>query len=211
MNRHGGTAPEVGLPPASGIVLAGGRSRRFGRDKLVEPFEGRPLVHRPILALARVCTEVLVVVPPVGDPPPLPTAREIGVRIRVVRDPEAAGGPLVGCLAGLEQAAEPLALVVGGDMPHLSEAVLAVLLRRVGVGDWEAAALRLRNQRSQLPLAVRVGAASAAAARLLAQKERSLTALIRALHTSDLDEGAWRPLDPTALTLRDVDRPTDVS
>ncbi|MGH2474787.1 MAG: NTP transferase domain-containing protein, partial [Candidatus Limnocylindrales bacterium] len=32
-------APRIGA-----IVLAGGRSSRFGRDKLAEPMDGRPLL-----------------------------------------------------------------------------------------------------------------------------------------------------------------------
>ena len=30
------------------VVLVGGKSRRFGRDKLVEPWGGHPIVHKPI-------------------------------------------------------------------------------------------------------------------------------------------------------------------
>jgi molybdopterin-guanine dinucleotide biosynthesis protein A len=38
-------------------VLAGGRSTRFGRDKLLEPLDGEPLLWRSIRALAGVCDE----------------------------------------------------------------------------------------------------------------------------------------------------------
>ncbi len=38
----------------SGIVLAGGRSRRFGADKLTTDVGGRPLLHHAITALAAV-------------------------------------------------------------------------------------------------------------------------------------------------------------
>ena len=31
-------------PTVTGLVLAGGRSSRFGRDKLAEPIDGRPLL-----------------------------------------------------------------------------------------------------------------------------------------------------------------------
>ena len=39
------------IPRPSGILLAGGASRRFGRPKVVEPFDGVPLFHRPLRAL----------------------------------------------------------------------------------------------------------------------------------------------------------------
>ena len=38
-------------PTATGIVLAGGRSSRFGGDKLAAPIDGEPLLWRPIRAL----------------------------------------------------------------------------------------------------------------------------------------------------------------
>ena len=47
---------------ASGIILAGGISRRLGRDKAVEPFEGEPLIARVIGRLSNVASQTVVVV-----------------------------------------------------------------------------------------------------------------------------------------------------
>ncbi|HSW43930.1 MAG TPA: NTP transferase domain-containing protein, partial [Patescibacteria group bacterium] len=46
----------------TGIVLAGGRSTRFGEDKLVAEVGGRPLLHLAIDAVATAVDEVVVVV-----------------------------------------------------------------------------------------------------------------------------------------------------
>jgi len=200
------------LPAATGIVLAGGRSTRFGRDKLVEPVGGRPLVQHAVLAVAQATTEVLVVIGPVGDGPALPTPREAGVPVRLVHDPMPGGGPLVGLLAGLEHARESCVVVAGGDMPSLAPDVLRALLRKLGAdADAEAVALERRGRREQLPIALRTGAATHAAKRLLADGERRLGTVLDALRTHDLPEGAWRPLDPDALSLRDVDVPGDLA
>ena len=200
------------LPAASGLVLAGGRSSRFGRNKLAEPLDGKPLLAHAVTAVGSVAREVIVLLPPVGDPPPLP--RSVGpakVPVRIVRDPEPFGGPLVALLAGLERTREPFALVVAGDMPGLSGAVLAALLRALDASeDVDAAVLAFRGRRQPLPAALRVGAATTAAQRLLGEGERSLHALLRALRTRELVEGEWRSLDPTAATLRDVDVPGDL-
>jgi molybdopterin-guanine dinucleotide biosynthesis protein A len=37
--------------PISVAILAGGRSSRFGRDKLAEPIDGQPLLSRVIDAV----------------------------------------------------------------------------------------------------------------------------------------------------------------
>jgi molybdopterin-guanine dinucleotide biosynthesis protein A len=198
------------LPAASAIVLAGGRSTRFGRDKLAEPVAGRPLLDHAILAVARVAREVLVLVPPVGEIGRLARPPDSAVRVAVIRDPEPFGGPLVALLAGLERAREPFALVVGGDMPGMSPDVLAAMLRALDASEADAVVLAFRGRRQTLPAALRVGAATQAARRLLSDGMRSLHALLDAVRTRELSEGEWRPLDPHAVTLHDVDLPGDL-
>jgi molybdenum cofactor guanylyltransferase len=200
------------LPAASGLVLAGGRSSRFGRNKLAEPLDGRPLLEHAVAAIGSVAREVIVLLPPVGEPPQLP--RSVGaekIPVRLARDPEPFGGPLVALLAGLERSREPFALVAAGDMPGLAEPVLAALLRALDASeDVDAAVLEFRGRRQPLPAALRVGSATMAAHRLLGEGERSIHALLRALRTRELSEVEWRSLDPTAATLRDVDLPGDL-
>lgn len=192
----------------SGLVLAGGASTRFGSDKLAARVGGRSLLELAVSAVAELSSEVVVVLAP-GDERPLPRAT---VPVRRVADPEFHGGPLIGLLAGLEAVREPIVVAVGGDMPSLAPAVLAALVRALGAspGGVDAAVLVQRSTARPLPVALRKGAATDAARRLVADGERSLMALIRILTTRDLAEGEWRGLDPEAATLRDVDRPEDL-
>jgi molybdopterin-guanine dinucleotide biosynthesis protein A len=193
----------------SGIVLAGGASRRFGADKLVATVDGRTLLDLAVASVAAVSSEVIVVVAP-GDERPLPDPG--GIPVRRAEDPETHGGPLVGLLAGLESAREPLALVAGGDMPSLSVDVLLALVRALAAreGSVDAAVLVRHGTERPLPAAVRNGAATEAARRLLAGGERSLMALLRELRTKKIAEAEWRGLDPGGDTLRDVDTPPDL-
>lgn len=192
----------------SGIVLAGGASSRFGGDKLAAPFAGRPLLERAIEAAAGVTSEVIVVLAP-GDDRALPGA---AVPVRRAVDPERHGGPLVGLLAGLEVAGEPIVIVVGGDMPTLSTAVLGALVRALEATDGaaDAAVLIQRGATRPLPAALRNGAATQAARRLIGEGERSLRRLLDALSARRLEEVEWRGFDPEGATLRDVDRPEDL-
>ena len=57
------------LPAVSAIVLAGGRSARFGRDKLAVSIDGRPLLHHAAEAVAAVATDIIVIAPPDVAPP----------------------------------------------------------------------------------------------------------------------------------------------
>lgn len=113
------------LTNATGVVLAGGRSKRFGSDKLVASYRGAPLIHRPIHALARLGAEVVVVCAPDAVDLPLPE----DVALRVVRDAVLDEGPLAGVIAGLAEVRTPTALIAAGDMPELQVAVLRTMLR----------------------------------------------------------------------------------
>ena len=187
-------------------MLAGGRSTRFGGDKLDATFRGIPLLHHAVLRLGEVCTEVVVVIAP--DAPE--TTMPVGANARFVRDAREGEGPLAGLLSGLEGASTDLAIVAGGDMPDLSTAVLLEMLRVAGEASVDALALQDADRFRPLPSLVRVTPARAAAHALLHSGERSLRSLLRALRTAVVDEPTWTALDPNRGTLRDIDAPGDL-
>lgn len=202
----------------SGIILAGGRSSRFGRDKLAQPIDGEPLLWRPIRALASICAEVVVVLAPDLPEPALPAG--LTAPIRFARDPEQFGGPLVGLLAGLAAvgtiagdagaSVASIALIVGGDQPALMPAVLAELARRARANGRAAALEDASGRRRPLPCALGVTPGLAAAGRLLSAGERRPRALLAALDVEDIPFAEWAQLDPEGGSLRDVDEPADL-
>jgi molybdopterin-guanine dinucleotide biosynthesis protein A len=188
----------------SGIVLAGGASRRFGRDKLAESIDGITLLERAIRALTGIVDEVVVVIAPdraAAIPgPPMP-----GPVIRYVHDPEPFGGPLVGLRAGLLAAAGSTVLVVGGDMPFMVPGVLRLLVDAAPAALADAAGV-LRP----LPCALDRATALPAADELLAGGERRLRALLTRLGTMSLARAEWHSQDPGGLSLVDIDEPGDL-
>lgn len=187
----------------SAIVLAGGRSTRFGRDKLAEPLAGRALLDHAIAAVSPLAQETIVVAPPRETP-------RVSQGIVVVHDPSSFEGPLVGLMAGLRRVTNPIALVVGGDMPTMVQAVLAALIARLDDPAFDAAVLEDHGRRGPLPSVLRTAPARAAASRLVADGERRLGAVFEALATSVIDDAGWRAIDPDGRTLRDVDTPDDL-
>jgi molybdopterin-guanine dinucleotide biosynthesis protein A len=188
-------------------VLAGGRSTRFGSDKLAATLDGVPLLHHAVLRLAEVCRELLVVVAPDAADPALP----LGISTRIVRDATDGEGPLAGVIAGLGETVTEWALVAGGDMPDLRTSVLLEMLTVAGDSGADAVALRDGDRLRPLPLVLRSSAARDAAHALLHAGERRLRALPEALRTAAIDEATWVGLDPERATLRDVDVPTDLN
>ena len=108
----------------SGIVLAGGLSRRLGRDKAVEPIRGEPLIARVIGRLDSLTDETVVVVnnEARGDELPLPSTAATAVDIY----PDS--GSLGGIYTGLTAARNDWCIAVGCDMPFLNTELLAHML-----------------------------------------------------------------------------------
>jgi molybdopterin-guanine dinucleotide biosynthesis protein A len=187
-----------------GIVLAGGRSSRFGRDKLAATIDGRPVLQHAIEAVRDVVDVVVVVLAP-GDERVLP------VGVEVTHDVAAFDGPLAGLAAGLAALPDDVdrALVTGGDMPRMAGPVLALLLATLAEDPAVAAAIL--DEGGPMPMAVRPAAAGRLAADLLARGERRLRALPEHLDATVIDGATWRSLDPRGGTLLDIDEPADLS
>lgn len=189
-----------------GIVLAGGRSERFGRDKLVEPYRGTPLVQHAVDRMLEVCPRVIVVIPPDADAPRVASAE----RVAFARDAEEGMGPLAGLAAGLAQVEAEWALVAGGDMPELVPEVLRELHRCARETGAVAAALADAGDTRPLPCSVRAQDALEAAERLLATDRHRLRDLLAEVRTVVIDEPSWTLFDPERRTLFDVDEPSDL-
>lgn len=112
------------MTEVSAIVLAGGQSRRLGRDKAVEPFGGEPLISRVIRRLQSLTNETVVVVNSEarGEELPLPDAA------RIVVDIYPDSGSLGGIFSGLAAAVNDWGFVVACDMPFLNEELISRML-----------------------------------------------------------------------------------
>lgn len=191
---------------ATGIVLAGGRSIRFGADKLAAPYRGAPLLHGAVSRLFEVCDEVVVVLSPEAAEPALPPEG----RVRFARDLSEGEGPLAGLYAGLMAARTELALVAGGDMPDLQLSVLREMLGVAREDAVDAVVLADGERWRPLPCVVRMLEALDAAHTLLHLGGRRLRSMLEALHPAVIPEAQWTALDPAKRTLFDVDEPGDI-
>src|SRR5215510_6364949 len=120
----------------TGVLLAGGKSRRMGEDKRYLVVGEQTLIERGLSVLRSIFRDVLVVI--AQDSPPL------GVDAKVVRDLVPECGSLGGLYTGLRQAATPWIFVVGCDMPFLDQAVIAQFTNRRAGADIVMAKLGTR-------------------------------------------------------------------
>ena len=106
-----------------GCVLAGGQSRRMGRDKVLLAVDGRPLVARALGVLREAGCEAVIA----GARP------ELAEYAPVIADRVAGAGPLAGIAAVLEHYAEggegPV-VFVAVDLPLMPATFLRALMGR---------------------------------------------------------------------------------
>lgn len=194
---------------STAIVLAGGRSSRFGSDKLKATINGRPILEWAVSRVAGVCDEVIVALPFHGEAQAVLPGGTIPVY-----DTEPDGGPLVALMSAARVARGERLLVVGGDMPSLVPPVLGRLVEELGNG-FEAVALGLGSDDRPQPLPLAVGRSAILTLvddphSGVGSRARSLHTIFDRLATLVVPEASWRPLDPDAASLRDVDVPADV-
>ncbi len=191
------------------IVLAGGASSRFGADKLAVELDGRPLLHHALAAVDEAAATTMLVLAPGAPAPTLPTLRG---RVLVAHDAATHQGPLAGLAAGLAALPPGIerAVLVGGDMPTLVPAVLDALLAALDAEPALGAATLEAETPASLPMALRPQLVRPAVEALLAADRRALRGLLASVPSAVVPAVAWRPLDPEAQTLRDVDTRGDL-
>ena len=108
-------------PAITGVVLAGGQSRRMGRDKRFIELGGLTLLDRVCAVLAEIFNEVLVVVAE-----PTPALRDSPHRVVIDKIPGCA--TLGGLYTGLGEAKHNRVFAVACDMPFLNKAVIGRMI-----------------------------------------------------------------------------------
>lgn len=180
----------------TGVVLAGGRSTRMGRDKALLEVDGIALVDRAAATLRQVCGEVLIAS---GDGARLGRPGEIADAL-----PDA--GPLGGLLAALEAAAHPLVAVLAVDMPHASAAVLEALAATLDGAD---AAVPVVDGRAHPLHAVYATRALAALRAYLERGGRSVMGFLDLIDARACGSAVWAEADREGRFATNLNQPGD--
>jgi molybdopterin-guanine dinucleotide biosynthesis protein A len=191
----------------SAVVLAGGMSRRMGRDKALETIAGRTLLARAVDAVLEVTGDVSIV----GH-------RDAYLRygVPVIADDYPGTGPLGGIATALRHARQEFVLVVACDLPLLSVPLL------------RAMAAQPRGYDVLLPVTAAVARQQGGAvtrqtlhaiyrrtclARFddcLKRGERQVVSALDGLNVHELPESWLREYDPNLRSLLNTNRPADL-
>ncbi|MDP6367376.1 MAG: molybdenum cofactor guanylyltransferase [Nitrospinota bacterium] len=177
-------------------ILAGGKSRRMGRDKAFLPMEGRPAVSRVADSLKGIFSDVFVVA---NDPPPYEA-----LGFRVVVDILEGNDSLGGLHAAVASVGGGHVFVTGCDMPSLQAPLLKGLASQAE--GWDVVVPIVRDFSE--PLCAVYGSDCEAPIRSRIEAgELKMIGFYTDVRVKRVEEAEWRPWDPDALSFRNLNTP----
>ncbi len=110
----------VGMEISAAYVMAGGQSRRMGRDKLFMHVDGVPLLDRTLQVCHSLFDDVYIVA--------RQRAKFGSLKYDVFLDAPGAEGPMAGIITALRHCTAAACFVAAADLPDLDNAVITTLL-----------------------------------------------------------------------------------
>jgi molybdenum cofactor guanylyltransferase len=189
----------VGRSPASGYILAGGRSLRMGRDKALLELDGVPLLLRTVGLIESVLPRPTVI----GH---LEAYESLG--LEVLPDDWPGAGPLGGMATALRNSRTLWSLVVACDLPYLTKAWLRYLVGRALASEAEAV-LPVNRRGVESLCAMYHKRGEPAIRRALERGTRRVNDALAGLRLETIDPGEWEAFDPEGLLFKNMNSPRD--
>src|SRR3989338_3011066 len=182
----------------TGVILAGGESRRMGRDKAHLPWGDRTLIEHIVDTLRPVTNEIIVVA---NDAVPFSH-----LRTRVVEDLVLGAHALGGLYTGLTLAAHEQCFVCACDAPFLNPALIQFLIQQAD--GWDLVIPRTREGLQPLHAVYRRSILPAIEEQLRMQRW-DLRAVVPNVRACIIGPEQIARFDPEALSFFNVNTPND--
>jgi len=182
------------------VILAGGKSRRMGRDKAEVEFRGRSLLEHAIANLSPLFDGLVL---SVREP------RALGLsHVAQVPDRGDGRGPMMGIAAAMAAARSEWVFVTGVDMPFVVPSALQYMAARRN--GYDAVLADIDGHWQPMPGFYATAACLPAMRRSMAQGRRSLVRLAASLNTRVVMQAELMPFDPGLRSFADIDTPEDL-
>ncbi|MGI8926990.1 MAG: molybdenum cofactor guanylyltransferase [Tepidiformaceae bacterium] len=193
----------------TGIVLAGGQSTRFGRDKASALLQGRTLLDWVVSAIAPAVGSIVVSTSRGQSLPPLPP---LDVPLRIIEDEMRAVGPLAALTAALATAPPgAFCFVASCDVPLLTTPLVGLLLSIASAGAYDAIVPVVAGRSQPLVAVYDRERCFRDFRSALAAGEGALAGGLAGLSVLEVPEGALRTADPDLRSFLNVNRPEDLA
>jgi molybdopterin-guanine dinucleotide biosynthesis protein A len=187
------------IKEVTGLILAGGKSSRFGRNKALVEVGGIRLIERVIRVMGSVFQKLIIITN---------TPDEYAyLKLPMIEDLIKGLGPLGGLYTGLESITTEFGFFVACDMPFLSEPLIRhiiefkdefdVILPKI---DWKIEALHGLYNKSCLP-SIR---------ELIDSRQYQVIRFFPKMRVKYLDEAEIRKYDPELKTFFNINEPREM-
>lgn len=184
------------IEDCTAIILAGGDSRRMGRDKAMMPFADNTLIHSVITIMQGLFPATVLSV----------KVHRQEIDLPQVCDMHENGGPLTGLVTTLGRIATPWAFVVACDMPFISPELVRQLSEHRG--QYQAVVPIVDGHLQPMAAFYSVSAIAVMRA-TLALGDKSMSGAIRNLNVSYVDETRMLSSETALRSFIDLDTPQD--
>lgn len=185
------------------IVLAGGKSLRLGRDKVLETIGNRSLLEQVVSCVSSLTSNIIVV-----------TGREQTVlqftdysKLKIVTDIYPGKGPLGGIFTGLAVSDSFCNLVVASDMPFLNQGLLHYMMQLSA--DFDLVVPRVGNLVEPLH-AVYTKSCLAPIENMIKQRKLSVYKLLRLARVRYVEAEEIERFDPKHLSFFNINTEADL-
>ncbi|HEY5672085.1 MAG TPA: molybdenum cofactor guanylyltransferase [Malonomonas sp.] len=186
------------IPGISGVILAGGESRRMGSDKSLLPIAGARFIDHVYARLSALFDEVLIVT----NSPQL--YRELPCR--KVPDIYPGQGALAGIHSGIKHASHLRAFVIGCDMPF----VVPELVRSICNNSVHEDLLLPISSSGHEPLhALYSKACLSAMERTLDSGKKRIDSFFAQVNVVEIGAAELQQVDPQESSFRNINTPTE--
>ena len=191
------------LIPVTGVILAGGKSRRMGENKALMQLGDDSLIGHVIRCMQNVTDELLLITNS-------PTAyAPLGVRMH--GDILPGTGALGGIYTGLTYASHEAVLCVACDSPFLNPNLLTYLVSVLG--EYDAVMPYTHGNKAQITLQTLCAAYSKRCLPIielmLRESELRVHALQERAHIKSVSPDVWQEFDPDGMSFFNINTPED--
>jgi molybdopterin-guanine dinucleotide biosynthesis protein A len=190
------------------IILAGGSSARFGRDKGLLPLTNKPIIQHVLNATKELVDEQIIVVNSKTQAENY--KQTLHTEANILIDAENIQTPLIGAFTGFEAAEGEYSLLLSCDVPFVSKNVLSLLLdlcpnRMAVIPRWPNGYIE------PLQAVYATRSASKASRKTLSEGKLRMQTMIDNLHgVRYISTLVLEQLDPNLATFFNINTPVDL-
>ncbi len=186
------------------IVLAGGQSKRMGKDKAFLSYKGKTFLRNILEKLDKFCNQIIIV----GNKDPelyLNEANSINAEINFTKDKYPYAGPLNGLLSVSDLIKNEVVYVTPCDTPLLNGEIIPFLVE--SLDNYDAVVPQVNGKYQPLNAVYTKNALKKVKDIYEKENVRSLMGFLKRINTKILDENDIKKIDKDLLTYFSVNTP----